>query len=232
MVITYINISRNGTITDERYVRSWAEFSTFMANTHANDTANLTVYYKGKLHTFTNITLVDKYEHYYKIEEFRGKGFLGVATTGASELINVLAHPIGSAEGNFAIALNNIFLYVAKLPLQGTILPFHKPLTDAYEPQGAWKTLPPEAFWVLANMFYYLFWLNFLIGTFNALPAVPLDGGFLFRDGVDTIIGKLKRNLRKEQREYYVRAITHTVAIFILLLIVWQLIAPRLSYLF
>jgi len=52
-----------------------------------------------------------------------------------------------------------------------------------YAPTGAMASFG-GAFWTLADMFYWLFWLNFMVGTFNALPMLPLDGGHMYRDGV------------------------------------------------
>ena len=37
---------------------------------------------------------------------------------------------------------------------------------------------------------YWTFWLNLVLGVSNALPAVPFDGGYLFRDGIDWILEK------------------------------------------
>ena len=62
----------------------------------------------------------------------------------------------------------------------------------------------------------------------NALPAVPLDGGYLFRDWIDTIIRKVKKDMSEEERERYVSSITHVFIILVVFLIAWQLIGPRL----
>ncbi len=62
----------------------------------------------------------------------------------------------------------------------------------------------------------------------NVLPAIPLDGGFLFRDALDVVIQKLKNNATEAVRQKYVAMITYILAIAVLFLIVWQLIGPRL----
>ena len=105
-------------------------------------------------------------------------------------------------------------------------MPFHEPITDVYEPTGAMAGMPDSAFWFTANMLYYLFWLNILLGVFNALPAVPLDGGYPYRDAWDTIIKKLKPHLDEKQRENAVNGITVYTALFIFFTFVWILIIP------
>lgn len=66
-----------------------------------------------------------------------------------------------------------------------------------YEPTGPAAGLG-GAFWLLADGFYWLFWLNLMVGTFNALPMLPLDGGHMYRDGV---LALLRRYGRKAPTE-------------------------------
>jgi membrane-associated protease RseP (regulator of RpoE activity) len=67
-----------------------------------------------------------------------------------------------------------------------------------------------------------------MVGMTNVLPAVPLDGGYLFRDGLDALVKRFKKNASDEERIKYVGKITYALAIFVLFLIMWQLIGPRL----
>ncbi len=75
---------------------------------------------------------------------------------------------------------------------------------------------------------YWLFWLNLMVGLTNALPAVPLDGGYIFKDSLDGIIAKVRRKLNEQERERYVRVISLSIAFFVLFLFLWQLIGPRI----
>ena len=68
-----------------------------------------------------------------------------------------------------------------------------------------------------------------MVGMTNVLPAVPLDGGFLFKDGLGALVDKLRKGSSEEQKAKYVRLITIGLALFVLLLIVWQLVGPRLN---
>lgn len=61
-----------------------------------------------------------------------------------------------------------------------------------YEPQGMAAGLG-DGFWLVADGFYWLFWLNLMVGTFNALPMLPLDGGHMYRDGWLALLRRLAR---------------------------------------
>ncbi len=113
------------------------------------------------------------------------------------------------------------------LPFQ-RLSPFPEPLTDLYEVTGPLSALPTDAFWILANIFYWLFWLDLMLGMTNALPAVPMDGGHIFKDSLDSIIKRVKKGLDEKQREQYVRTISVSLAFFVLFLFIWQLLGPRI----
>jgi membrane-associated protease RseP (regulator of RpoE activity) len=233
MVIVYVEgNTTNGTIMPGLDIDSKEEFNEFMDNTSPGDTINLTVYSDGRNIEFNNITLVDKGEYYKKYpelrREFEGMGFLGISSMGAGEFIESISHPVSSAEGDRDEARRNLITFAVLLPLDTGILPFHEPLTDLYEPQGALGALPAPLFWFLANLLYYCFWLNLLVGVFNALPAVPLDGGYPYRDAWDTILAKLGV-FNKENREETVGRITVYTALMILLLLTWTITVPYLK---
>lgn len=52
-----------------------------------------------------------------------------------------------------------------------------------YEPVGWAAGYGVLVFWI-ANALLWTFWINFFAGLFNCLPAVPLDGGHVFRDTI------------------------------------------------
>jgi membrane-associated protease RseP (regulator of RpoE activity) len=55
-----------------------------------------------------------------------------------------------------------------------------------------------------------------------------LDGGYLFRDGFDYIVSKVRSGYTKEQREKVVGTITLAFAFMVLFLILWQLVGPAI----
>jgi len=42
----------------------------------------------------------------------------------------------------------------------------------------------------LLNTFYWIGWINFYVGLFNCLPAVPLDGGRVFQESLSALLIK------------------------------------------
>ena len=172
--------------------------------------------------------ILDNRKNYTDREEDNGTGFFGVSTTEYSlrGLRDMMSHPITSAKSS-PEALKNAMYYGAIFPMTGT-LPLHSPLTDYYEVRGGWGILPAPVFWFIVNAFYYIFWLNLLVGTFNVLPAVPLDGGHIFKDSVAWIVEKVRKNLSAAKKEIVVRAVSRSIAFAILFLILWELLIPRL----
>src|SRR5437773_1272417 len=83
-------------------------------------------------------------------------------------------------------------------------------------------------FWLLVNTAYWLFWLNAMLGATNALPAVPLDGGYIFKDGVEGLLSRIRKGISTEQRDRIVTNVSRAFAFLILGLVVWQFIGPRI----
>jgi membrane-associated protease RseP (regulator of RpoE activity) len=213
MLIQKIN---NTTISDED------AFQYAMARTHANQTVAITVRVRGSAKTL-NATLANKYDYYYALDprlalpEYNGTGFLGIAVSNPERLSAFLARPLRSAD-DFKGTVANAVEYGAGLVFR-RFIPFPQWFTDIYEPTGALAFLPEPVFWTLANLSYWIFWLNLMIGTFNALPVLPLDGGYLFKDAVAAVLKK---------REKLVKYIGYGMAAAFWGMILWLILAPRI----
>jgi len=220
----------------EKIVKPWAlitsfndteiknidDFQNAIGLTKANQTVNLTFYYNKKFVNNT-VKLANRYDYTHD-ENDNGAGYFGISYNDVNTLPKVLSRPFSNA-GSFKEVLGNSVTYIA-LPFL-RLSPFHSPITDVYTVHGFWSFLPADMFWVSANIFYWVFWINFMLGLTNVLPAVPLDGGYIFKDGADSFFGKFIKNVKR--RERHVNALCYTVALFILFLILWQFIGPRLS---
>jgi membrane-associated protease RseP (regulator of RpoE activity) len=230
MVITHIEGSNtSGGSLGSVEVTDHESFSDFLNKTSVNDTVNVTVYNGEETVVLRNITLFDKGEvkSIGDRDQYKGKGFLGVSARNTDDFINRLAYPVRSADSVGGAMFNLLYLGMF-MPLDTTILPFHEPLINVYEPTGSLAAIPEPIFWILANVLYYLFWLNILLGAFNAIPAVPLDGGYPYRDALDTIVKKLRPHLDKDQRESTVNTLTAYTALLILFIFIWILAVPYL----
>ena len=59
-----------------------------------------------------------------------------------------------------------------------------------------------------------------MIGIFNILPMVPLDGGFLFNDGIRSIVTRVKKGITDENLDNIVRKVSLVVSLIILFVII------------
>ncbi len=181
----------------------------------------------------TNITTISKNDYYQRVYgqsaeniSFMGvnTAYLGAGTSDPQVILDVMAHPFAgdSTVDQFVYDL----LYYIALPFYG-LQPLSSPLSEIFVPTGIFAWMPTDVFWIVANSLYWIFWINLMVGITNAMPAIPLDGGFLYRDWIDSIVARAKRGLGQKERDRYVNSIVMTTSLFVLFLIMWQLIGPR-----
>ncbi|MDE1852250.1 MAG: site-2 protease family protein [Thaumarchaeota archaeon] len=141
----------------------------------AGQTVNLTVYRDGRvLHFSVQLACC------YVIENLRtGQNttypYIGVGQVTGTELVSDVS--------TYAAPLSNLWQYVCipTIPQCQTRVPFSDTLAGFYKsPFGS--AAPP-----LANLVYWLFFINFNLAIFNALPIYPLDGGQAFAVGVKAL---------------------------------------------
>ncbi|OGS43664.1 MAG: hypothetical protein A3K76_04400 [Euryarchaeota archaeon RBG_13_57_23] len=186
--------------------------------------------------SIAQITLSDKWEYYdeynpsknddsYHGKAFLGGGFLylGIEAVDVSYYSSTLASPF---EGDRNLDdFSRSWLRLIALPFLD-LAPIRSPVTDLYTPSGYLEWMPDSVFWLLANSLYWIFWLNLMVGLTNVLPAVPLDGGYIFRDGISYLLDKSGRKYTKEQKDRITGSIAISLALVVLFLILWQLVGP------
>lgn len=172
-----------------------------------------------------NVTTVSKYNYYqqnypldnspsYKHASFIGvssdySGFQYVSMPALTQLI------FGdTAFQNFP----NGFFEMLALPFIG-----YSPV-----PAGVYSLystpVAPSMFWVTVNIFYWVFWLDFLLGLMNALPWFVFDGGQFFKETLAIVSKRRRFSFLTEQRR---NAISRAVGILVFALILWEIIVPR-----
>ena len=208
------------TSINEEAIDDSDDWQRIMNDTYAGQTVNVSVMNAGVPETYA-VTLSDKGSYYLKYYPdlyepwMSGKGFMGVAAENPEFVTNNLANPT-----------ENILLYIS-LPF-AKLQPFPDHFTSIFEPSGAVGAIPDNLFWILANSFYWIFWLNLMVGLTNALPSVPLDGGFIFADGITGVLDKVKTGLTEKRKEEIVDNLVAVLAFTVVFLVVWQLIGPRI----
>ena len=108
-------------------------------------------------------------------------GFMGVTyydAQGLKQIFNNLATPFGM------LVLMAIPIYVILDPSQwGGFLILVNDTADSL----MWS-VPFPGFWLVIQILFWCGWFNLAVGTFNALPLVPLDGGYILKTGTDWIL--------------------------------------------
>jgi membrane-associated protease RseP (regulator of RpoE activity) len=89
------------------------------------------------------------------------------------------------------------------------ILAFDTPDTGYYQ-------VPFWGFWDIVHLFFWCAWININVGIFNAIPMIPLDGGYIFKEGVDRLLDR--RGLIKYST-YVVSAVSYVMIVVLMSLI-------------
>jgi len=89
------------------------------------------------------------------------------------------------------------------------ILAFDTPDTSYYQ-------APFTGFWDLIHLLFWCAWININVGIFNAIPMIPLDGGYIFKEGVDRLLDR--RGLIKYS-SYVVGAVSYVMIVALISLI-------------
>ncbi|MGC8598441.1 MAG: site-2 protease family protein [Thermoplasmata archaeon] len=205
-------------------MRNYSFFNSFMENTSAGQKIFLHFLKDGKNYYY-NVTLMDKYKFYqsyapnYNSESYKGKGFLGVSMVYMNMTVSDPKAMISMVSYPFSYGLFQGFIFLITLPFIG-LSPFPAYFQSVYS-----VPFSPLIFWPLANIFYWIFWINLMLGLTNALPLLPLDGGYVLRDLLSSIFERYK--MLKPERVASI--ITISLSLIVLFLILWQFIYPRIS---
>ena len=164
-----------------------------------------------------------------------GKGFMGIAISGDAVYAGGAVFQQAPTRP-FLAALKSIpsqgmqgFAYLLSLPFTG--IPgftergfpgFSGWIIAVFQPVGWAAALGEKYFWI-ANLLLWIGWINLYAGLFNCLPAVPLDGGHIFRDLVQS---GLERLVNIQEAERYTRTVVAVLAWLVLTSIAISVFAP------
>jgi membrane-associated protease RseP (regulator of RpoE activity) len=162
-------------------------------------------------------------------------GFIGIAISGnavfsggatfqqapARQFLERLKAMPGMGMSGFHLLLSLPFAGVPGLSQKG-FPGFSGWLTTVFEPSGWAEPLGEKLFWI-ANLLLWIGWINLYAGLFNCLPAVPLDGGHIFRDLVQS---GFERIVKAEKAERLTRTTVAVLTWLVLTSLLITLIAP------
>lgn len=140
---------------------------------------NITLWRQGEVVQLQDVRLSNITLENTQTNQTYERAFLGINDLSASDL-QALASSYSSS------FFKNPFLYlcIPTLPRCQNAVPFSDAMSPFYT-SSVGSLLP-----ALANLLYWLFFLNFNLAIFNALPIYPLDGGQAFRLGIKALGGE------------------------------------------
>ncbi len=226
---------------DDTEIKGVEDFIEFMNSTKEGQKVDAYLFsnssVNASLEVFRNIELA-----IYPYQKDTERGFLGVSY---SPQEGATSYSIGIGIGQFKA---DEYLKMLKsipsmmLGLSGWVLLFSLPIfglggegfpgfsgliTSFYEPAGSAAFLGAGIFWLL-NILLWIGWMNFYAGLFNCLPAVPLDGGHVFRDVMTSSLSRIIGDGEKVER--LAGSITVIFAVLILMSFVFVMIAPYAAH--
>ncbi|MVT12926.1 MAG: peptidase M50 [Euryarchaeota archaeon] len=204
-------------------IRNYSYFNSFMENTTAGENIFLHFIFNGK-DLYYNVTLIDKYKFYenyypnYNSPSYKGKGFLGVSMAYMNSTFSDPKGIISMLSNPFSGGILQGFIFIITLPFIG-LSPFPSYFQSVYL-----TPFSPILFWPIANIFYWIFWINLMLGLTNALPLLPLDGGYVLKDMISGLLERYK----VMKNESIANGVSIALSLLVLFLILWQFIYPRI----
>jgi membrane-associated protease RseP (regulator of RpoE activity) len=151
-------------------VQTQAEVSGLLNATRPGDVVTLTVLHNDQSRTYT-LTLSSWPEGTTN----RTSGFMGIAYYDPGLVLDTIGQsisPIG-------------FLRFLTVPfdISGVSNPLRILAIQSQEIQ--FYLIPFAGFWGIIHFLFWSGWINLSVGVFNAIPMVPLDGGYIMKEGVE-----------------------------------------------
>ena len=107
-------------------------------------------------------------------------------------------------------------LRLLQMPTLDKSMPFSDFMAPKYE-----SNLFGESFPIVANTFYWLFFINFNLGLFNSLPISILDGGQLYSALIES---------RSKMNKNRLNQISSAVSTITILIVATSLLLPYLPF--
>jgi membrane-associated protease RseP (regulator of RpoE activity) len=151
-------------------VQTPAEVSDLLNATRPGDEMTLTVLHNDQSRTYT-LTLSSWPEGTTN----RTSGFMGITYYDSGVVLDTIGQSISPVG----------FLRFLTVPfdIAGMSNPLRILALQTQETQ--FYIIPFAGFWGIIHFLFWSGWINLSVGVFNAIPMVPLDGGYILKEGVD-----------------------------------------------
>lgn len=118
----------------------------------------------------------DQFSTSVKLTEYEGRAFLGVSV---GEILTEQQLKLYQK-----LSTESLFIHFIPPTLAPGLVPFSGALNSFYT-----HTLG-ENWYIPANIFFWLWFVNVNVAIFNALPIYPLDGGRAFKSALKSVLGR------------------------------------------
>ena len=195
-------------------VHTTDDFRDILSTYSANDTVDMVVIHQDGTRETLQATFGDKHQYYLdlgwseellaNLEVRPGDPFLGVeglseGTSGIDRLAGPLSPRFEASWAERALSLPFHILTVLMIPFElggVAIHPFEESLLVAGDGLLG-SVLGTEVLMFFTHLFFWLMWVNILLGFTNLIPIVPFDGGHMLRDMLHAFLSGVKRVGRK-----------------------------------
>ncbi len=151
-------------------VQTPGDVSALLNATRPGDAITLSVLHDGVAETYT-LTLTEWPEGL----PARESGFMGISYYDGHLILDTIGDSISP------------FGFLRFLTVPFDLSGFGNPLRIlALEtPAQQFYVVPFAGFWGIIHFLFWCGWINISVGIFNAIPMVPLDGGYILKEGVE-----------------------------------------------
>ncbi|GAB7015729.1 site-2 protease family protein [Methanogenium cariaci] len=192
---------------DGVHVESRTDVSDLLQQTVPGDTLTITTL-KGGVSSEHTLILGEWPEEL----DNRSSGFMGVTYYSPESAEQIFSNFVKSPLGPLLLLYVPINMVIEDDSLNLGILAFDVPYMEMWE-------VPFTGFWGVIQILFWTFWFNLAVGTFNALPFIPLDGGYIMQEGVT-------RFFEKRGRSDLVSVVVSLISSFMIAVILLLLVIP------
>ncbi|MBT8507197.1 peptidase M50 [Methanomicrobiaceae archaeon CYW5] len=185
-------------------VESVNEIGSILKKTAPGEKIMMEVAYQGETFTYP-MALAEWPED---LNPGASSGFMGISYYTPSATKEVFEQYVISPVGPLFLLYLPINYVLEGDSLQMGILAFDTSYAAVWD-------VPFKGYWGVVQIVFWTFWFNLAVGTFNALPFIPLDGGYIMQEGVT---GIFERRGRGDLAHYIVTAISTAMIVLIVLL--------------
>ncbi len=205
---------------DNRSIRDYEDFRNFMNLTVPGEVV--------RVHTNSGVFDVKLAQSPYH----EGRGYLGIGVANCV-MGMVIAKFSASSYLEYLRGLPRMFLspggwlllmVLPILPLSGGGFSTFNPVLSHFYVTSGVASLFGSSIFTIADILFWMGWINFYVGLFNSLPMYPLDGYHVFKELINSV---LRMGIKDEaKKDVILKIIAISTAVIVFIAILFTLIAP------